>query len=582
MKPIAKGEGLGELGRGAWRRLRQGMAADAMRVGGPRQAELNAPAIRAFIESMEALAPGDPAAGRRMVFGHITRGGEQLACPRHPTTLWEHPARSGRLAAWLHSFDWLRDLAACGDEAAVDLARLLAEGWIGRYADGSEPAWASETTALRTLAWLTQADILFGGDGRDAQLRRSGLARHVRQLERSMRLIKPGRGALLTAFAACVAGVCVDGQGKLLTVGLEQLGPLLEAQILVDGGHIGRAPEAVLETLTLALALDAALAAAGVDGPAELRRAIDRMTPMLRFFTMNDGALAAFHGGGEGDRRTIAAILSHDDAGGRAFGFAPHAGYHRIDAGGTILIFDVGGPAPVDYAHEVHASPLAFELSTPSGRLIVNCGWSDAQPEAFRDPIRSTAAHSTLTAADTSSVKVGPKGLRRDLLHPRGLAGPKVTSRRSEEDRGIWIEASHDGYHDAFGLVHRRVLFVDQRGGDVRGEDTLFRPVNDPAPRTSATTPFAIRFHLHPDVRATLAKDARSVMLTLANGDGWRLRTDAGPLGIEQSVYLAHGDTPAKTRQIVINGVASPNGAVDGPPNRVRWAMQRIGRTAGG
>ena len=92
---------------------------------------------------------------------------------------------------------------------------------------------------------------------------------------------------------------------------------------------------------------------------------------------------------------------------------------------------------------------------------------------------------------------------------------------------------------------------------------------------------FAIRFHLHPDVKASLARDGMSVLLVLGNGDGWRFRTDGGPIRIERSVYLATGGTPKRTSQIVVQGEAEPFGAGERPPNRVRWAFQRLGRVGG-
>ncbi|MFW6413215.1 MAG: heparinase II/III domain-containing protein, partial [Oceanicaulis sp.] len=91
----------------------------------------------------------------------------------------------------------------------------------------------------------------------------------------------------------------------------------------------------------------------------------------------------------------------------------------------------------------------------------------------------------------------------------------------------------------------------------------------------------AIRFHLHPDVRASLSRDSMSALLVLANGDGWRFRTDGGPVRLERSVYLAAGAPPKRSTQLVIVGEAAPFGGGERPPNRVRWAFQRLGRVGG-
>jgi uncharacterized heparinase superfamily protein len=294
---------------------------------------------------------------------------------------------------------------------------------------------------------------------------------------------------------------------------------------------------------------------------------------------MSDGGLASFHGGGEGDRGLIEALLACDELGGKPFEFAPHSGYHRVAGKDTTLILDVGGPPPGSFAVAAHASCLAFELGTSSGRLIVNCGWSDDQPIRFREPVRATAAHSTLAAADTSSMRLLQPGLKRELLGPRPATGPgQVAARRNDEERGVWIEGSHEGYRQAFGLMHRRRVFVSDSGDDVRGEDTLFRCVEDAARTEPETTPFAIRFHLAPGVKPEISRDQRSALLSPPHGDAWRLRTDLGPIEAEPSIHLAARGFVRETWQLILRGKARLDGELNRPPNRVRWALQRLGR----
>ena len=244
---------------------------------------------------------------------------------------------------------------------------------------------------------------------------------------------------------------------------------------------------------------------------------------------------------------------------------------------------DAGKPVKGASAVSAHAGTLAFELAAGGHRIIVNCGWADQQPDSWREAVRATAAHSTLTLEETSSARLIPPGWPRKLLGPRFEDQPgMVVARRNEEDIGTWIEASHDGYHESFGLHHRRRLFLAADGGDLRGEDGLFRPVDDGPPEdVDQRYRYAIRFHLHPGVKASLARDGMSALLVLGNGDGWRFRTDGGPIRIERSVYLAAGGGPKRTSQIVVQGEAEPFGAGERPPNRVRWAFQRLGRVGG-
>src|SRR5438445_10936534 len=91
---------------------------------------------------------------------------------------------------------------------------------------------------------------------------------------------------------------------------------------------------------------------------------------------------------------------------------------------------------------------------------------------------------------------------------------------------------------------------ISQDGRRLDGEDTV-----SPAPGArikGADTDFALRFHLHPAVKASRLSDARGVMLVLPNRDVWTFETLDDKVDLEDSVFLACNDGPRRTDQIVI------------------------------
>jgi len=88
--------------------------------------------------------------------------------------------------------------------------------------------------------------------------------------------------------------------------------------------------------------------------------------------------------------------------------------------------------------------------------------------------------------------------------------------------------------------------------------------------------PFAIRFHLYPNVRVSLSQDKSSALLVVDGKAGWRFRTDGGEVSIEDSVYLAVGVSPVKTQQLVIYGNAFCDGDGESRTNRVRWSFRKL------
>ena len=271
-------------------------------------------------------------------------------------------------------------------------------------------------------------------------------------------------------------------------------------QLLPDGGFADRSPETLLHAYRHVVMVVDALKAIDHPIPGVLLSAHDRMPPMLRFFRHGDGALALFHGGRECDRHTIAGLLARDETRGASFLHAPHSQYQRLNAVKSYAVMDCGPIPEGVYANTAHAGCLSFEFSAGPQRLIVNCGAS----KKWDGMLRATAAHSTVTLADTSMASILSPGFARGLIGARMMGGPQeVTSNRRETSHGWCIEARHDGYARRFGIVHERRLILSPDGAALTGGDTL-RPR---AMRKAGAVAFAVRFHVHPDVRVTSAQE---------------------------------------------------------------------------
>ena len=87
--------------------------------------------------------------------------------------------------------------------------------------------------------------------------------------------------------------------------------------------------------------------------------------------------------------------------------------------------------------------------------------------------------------------------------------------------------------------------------------------------------PFTVRFHLHPDVDATLDMNGTAVSMALKSGEIWifRVRGEAR-LTLEQSVYLEKSRlSPRATKQIVLSGAAMEYAT------RVNWSLAKAQET---
>lgn len=498
--------------------------------------------------------PGDATVGTELIQGilHFHAQTIQLDNPN-----WEPIGATPAFLTALHGFDWLRDLKTLGGDVARRQARLMVRSWIEHNGSWSPLPWDAPVLGQRLANWLSMYDFFCAtADDEFRTLVFDSLRRQARHLARTFGGTPPGFGRLVALKGLFFSGICLPKGEARLALALRLLGPELNAQVLGDGGHAERNPVALLNALRQLIEIRNVLRAGSQEVPEKLQHAIDRMTPALRFFRHADGSLALFNGGREGDSALIEAVLAQSDARGKPLKSMTHSGFERITAGRTAVLVDCGSPPAAGFDAHAYAGPLAFEVSVGRDRMIVNCGAHPSELPSWRRALGATAAHSTLTLNDTNAVEL--------TAHGMGRKPEMVACTRQEENGAIWLELGHDGYTHLFQTTVFRRIYVGTSGEDVRGEDALEGP---------AGHNFAIRFHLHPSVQASLIQQGQAVLLALPSGGGWRMRATGGSLSLEESIYAGRGDEPRRSLQIVISGTTSADQTV------VKWALQREKRS---
>jgi uncharacterized heparinase superfamily protein len=251
-------------------------------------------------------------------------------------------------------------------------------------------------------------------------------------------------------------------------------------------------------------------------------------------------------------------------------------GYARISAGRTSIIIDAATPPTGDTSINAHASTLAFELTSGRRPLIVSCGSGTNFGQEWRRAGRATPSHSTLMLDGRSSAQLGRTRKDLDLL----TKFPKdVPIQMSKIADGLRFEGGHDGYVATYGLTHARILDLTLDGRAVAGEDVLAaltakaRKKFDKAmdDKRLEGIPFELRFHLHPEVDASLDMAGTAVSMALKSGEIWVFRVGAGArMSVQSSVYLEKTRLkPRATKQIVLSGRAMEYAT------RIRWSLAK-------
>lgn len=478
---------------------------------------------------------------------------------------------------WLHSFEWLNDLIETGTPEALAVAKRHLVDWLRTHSSFDHTAWSLDVLSSRIVHWSRLYPLIKPQlSGLEEQHFLRNLTQQAVFLRKTMKMT-PFKGHLvLYHIRSVMACLSIPDETLYVQSGLKTLVNVLTHHFLEGGEHISRNPSLQLQITYELQILIEALRTANLNPPTFLTSTIQVSKSFLKMLCHDDGGFAVFNGGVEekdsavmqavfGDERTT---ILEDQV------YQSKLGYVRLHTGEASVIADFGkGTAKDDYSHEAHAGLFAFEFSDKAQRIIVNCGIGSILGDDYQDGFRASQAHSTVSVEGNSIGQVD-SSQKGGEYHPPSQVNHTVVKSGS----GILLEGSHNGFAKKFGLVHRRRILLHTTGQILQGEDWLTRivtPENKKSKKAQAEPvhhAFTVRFHLHPDVTATIVKG--SVLIEMPTGRQWVLTPSTSKVSLEPSVYTGVDGKPKNCQQIVLMDMTHRQ------ETKVRWALQSLQNTA--
>jgi uncharacterized heparinase superfamily protein len=505
---------------------------------------------------------GERSRGDALMAGRFTVGSETLSLKDLDFGM---VGTAGPLATHLQGFSWLRDLsAAASREKGARLAEAVVGRWLLAHGTKVDEAWAPDLWGERILFWTAYAPyILSSSDSGYRSALLNTLARGARHLDSNADKAPAGVERITAWCGVVAAGLLLQGGVPRVARGEAGLARALASAQFDDGGLISRSPFEQMQLVDRFGLLRACYQAAKQTVPDGIEAAAQASLAALHGIMMGDGALSSWQGCNPGDAARLTALIEGCGTRARPLRQARGWGYQRMSALGTILVIDAAPPPPQKMAEQGSASTLAFELSDGSQRLIVNCGGPGPLPtdlpQELVQGLRTTAAHSTLVLADTNSTNILDDG-------SLGKGVEDVTIDRSEDNDASRLEASHDGYVRGFGLIHKRSLMLGNDGKELRGADQL---ISRGRKKIRESAPYAVRFHLAPNVEATITADGMGAILRSRGAPPWNFRCRGGNLATEESLWIDGRGQPHNTTQLVVVGEVSSLGG------EIGWQFRR-------
>jgi uncharacterized heparinase superfamily protein len=461
----------------------------------------------------------------------------------------------------LHGFGWLRHMRAADHDLAFANARALVDDWIvveGRELGGL--AYEPDVLATRLIAWFSHSPIVLRGADHGFYRRfLKSIALQTRYLKHVAGAMPADATRFKARIALAMASLCLPSSAGQVRAASRHLDSEIDAQILPDGGHVSRNPMVLIELLTILLPLKQTYINLGQKPPRNLAAGMDRMFSALRFFRHSSGELVLFNGSSAVSADRLLGVLRYDETSGIAFREMPHSHYQRLSAGNTVVVADTGAPPKGGLSSQAHAGCLSFELSSGANCFIVNAGAPVVSHTSYADFARMTAAHSTVTLGDRSSLTFSHSA----FLGPIVTGGVRKVSVESldEDGKHQGFSASHDGYAASLKLLHRRKIRLLTSGHELQGRDEILRP-DETAPGPDNQTSAVARFHIHPTISVSMDEDG-VVHLTAGDGETWAfVARDLTPK-IEEDVHFADLAGARTSKQITLEFVVGEQSKID-------------------
>lgn len=527
---------------------------------------------KVFVYHPEPKSIGSFARGQQMAVGNFQFSGTLIEAPDR--SIWDLKVPP-YVVDELHECAWVDDLAAVGTAETRRLLQSWIADWINRYGGGRGPGWQPGLTGRRLIHWVSHALLIMQGQDKSNTMKfLRSVARQARFLEKTWRQAPVGLPRIQALVGLVYVGLVMQNKEALLSPTIKRLGRECTRLIGPDGSVESRSPEELMDVFILLVWAARVLEEAEKTPDPRHIEALERIAPTLRVLRLGDGSLVRCHGGGRGVEGRLDQALAESGIRAQAMR-ETRMGYARLASGRTIIVIDCANPAQGDASRQAHASTLAFEMSAGRYPIIVNTGPGRFFGPDWRRASRATACHSTLVLDNTSSSSIWSEGYAGNTFGERLFGLPtKTTMDRANEVTGVWVLCSHNGYVKTHGVTHDRRMFLSPNGREFRGEDTLYVAGKDDqrvyAQRKGDGLPFAIHFHLHPDVVVSLDMAGHAVSLKLKSEEIWVFRQTGGEIALEDAVFLDQQRLrPRQTKQIIIRGVMSEDRA------QVTWAMTR-------
>ena len=480
-----------------------------------------------------------------------------------PQLLWATKIKDQQKFENLHSFLWLAKLDRKNSREVV---KDIIKSWINNFFNYEPNAWQMEITARRIISWASNVDITLEDSDKNYKERfLLSLVKQSNYLVNNLNRLFYGHTKIICCAAIILSGMIFKENDNNFKIGIKELEKTIKNYFDINGFPRSRNPEEVFVCIKYLILIREWFKESQTYIPDFLNEIIVKSGNCYTMLSCSNKQFPLFNGATEIDHEEYDIFLKN-----LKYKFKniknDIAGLVKIKKKRIEFVIDCGNPPPNNFLKYYQAGCLAFELTSNKQKIICNSGYGKYLSKKLTSLSRSTAAHSTLYINDTSSCIFQTSEPINKVYGNSLLNGHKIINKNYFEDKDFYsISSSHSGYEKKFGYIHTRSIKISKKEDKIFGNDLLSKTKN-----YHNSLIYCIRFHIYPDIKIVKTKAGNSILISLSNGEGWRLKSDTNNFRIEKNIFLGNKNKIMNSESISISG------AINAEIISVKWIMERI------
>tara|TARA_Y100000590_G_scaffold72611_1_gene79826 strand:+ start:1683 stop:3278 length:1596 start_codon:yes stop_codon:yes gene_type:complete len=450
---------------------------------------------------------------------------------------------------YYHSFDFLNDIQKISNEKLRIYCRELTSYWLKNNNSWKSQTWDDYILATRICNWIKNYNFFFNTAEENFKKELYiSILKQIEHLVKNFSNVKKNSDLIRIIKALIYVSISIPNKKYYYQIAIFNLKTELSNQILKDGCHFQRNPEIHLQILKDLLDIRAVLNSTKRNVFFDLQNTIKKMCVVYRFFLLKDNSISNFNGTSNYNRNEIRNTISEIPKPSKVPRELTEAGFQRIDTKDTTLILDCGVPKNYDATYKAHSCTSSFELCHKKNKIVI-CSLSGLDEKINR----KTAAHSTLTLDNTNAYKI----LKNDHL---SRVPNIIKVKRTERYGANVVEIENYSYKNQYDAIHKRLIYIDKNGLDIRGEDNIYCPME---------INFDIRFFLDTSIKTLITNKEKNIVMRLNNNIGWKFTSSLNKLNLIQNKNLNINDQPVTNEHIHLTGKTKELITV------VRWSFKK-------